>query len=195
MMLKFTVAPALIVAATTPAGAAVITYHNNAQTFVSSLSNVSTETFDDEQLVDGLAISGPTNVITGDDDLYHLLRSGASSIFAFDGGVSGFGWSIRSSGLRTLDMTLTFDDGSQHVLAPLSLDTTYKFFGFTSDKAIVSATLTARTTSQYYIDELKFGDAPVAAVPEPAAWAMMIAGLGIAGGSFRRSRARVVTYA
>ncbi|RYE79248.1 MAG: PEP-CTERM sorting domain-containing protein [Oxalobacteraceae bacterium] len=41
---------------------------------------------------------------------------------------------------------------------------------------------------------LQFADAPVGAVPEPASWAFMIGGFGLAGGMMRR-RVSEVSYA
>lgn len=50
------------------------------------------------------------------------------------------------------------------------------------------------TANRTGFDDITFGsDTPggVGAVPEPAAWAMMIAGFGLAGGSLRRRRAKL----
>jgi hypothetical protein len=41
------------------------------------------------------------------------------------------------------------------------------------------------------ISHLSFWTVPVSSVPEPATWAMMLMGLGVAGGAMRRSRGRV----
>lgn len=193
-MLKYLVAFLSIAGAAGSAGAAVVTYHSDAQSLTSSLSNIATEDFSDLKFVEGLSISGPDNVIAGGTDLYHFLRTGASSTFSFADGVHGFGWDIRSSGFRNLDVTLIFDDGSRQALNQLSLNPTFKFFGLTADKAITAVTLTAATTTLVYIDEMTFGDAAVAAVPEPASWAMMIAGFGLAGAALRR-RERVAGFA
>lgn len=39
-----------------------------------------------------------------------------------------------------------------------------------------------------FLDEVRFDGGPVGAVPEPATWAMMIAGFGLAGAHLRRRR-------
>ena len=47
-----------------------------------------------------------------------------------------------------------------------------------------------KTTASFYTDYMA-ANAPPAAVPEPASWAMMLAGFGLIGGAFRRRSAMV----
>ena len=62
-----------------------------------------------------------------------------------------------------------------------------------------SQVLFTSSSTIFAADDLSFtvGPAAVAAVPEPAAWAMMIGGFGIVGGSLRRKRkvATTVSFA
>jgi hypothetical protein len=54
------------------------------------------------------------------------------------------------------------------------------------------------TSGTYGSSTLRSGQsisAPVPSVPEPASWALMIAGFGIAGGALRRRAARAVRFA
>jgi hypothetical protein len=63
------------------------------------------------------------------------------------------------------------------------------FFGVTSDTAFNSFTISGITPTlgaSIVFDNLSKGSAVVAAVPEPASWAMMIAGFGLVGGAMRR---------
>ncbi len=63
---------------------------------------------------------------------------------------------------------------------------------FVADAAASSFTLTAPTTVRFYIFDDIVGDniggvsLNVAAVPEPASWAMLIAGFGLVGATLRR---------
>lgn len=52
------------------------------------------------------------------------------------------------------------------------------------DKVLYTGQLDARTTGN---DSITF-DAPTSGAPEPAAWALMIGGFGLAGATFRRRR-------
>jgi hypothetical protein len=73
------------------------------------------------------------------------------------------------------------------------------FFGVTSDTAFTSFTisgLTNQSGASTVFDNLRFGTAATAAVPEPATWAMMIMGFGMVGASLRRRQAKTtVTFA
>ena len=75
------------------------------------------------------------------------------------------------------------------------------FFGITSDTAFTSFTIhglipPAQGGASTVFDNLRFGSAATAAVPEPATWAMMIVGFGMVGAGMRRRQAKTtVTYA
>jgi hypothetical protein len=74
-------------------------------------------------------------------------------------------------------------------LVDLNSTQTLKFFGVTSETAFTSFTITGATTdptASTIVDNLRFGSAAAAAVPEPATWAMMISGFGLVGGAMRR---------
>ena len=80
-------------------------------------------------------------------------------------------------------------------LASYAINPTYgsnnkEYFGF-SGANITSVRLTAATSGDWvFIDNLT---SVGGAVPEPASWAMLIAGFGVVGASMRRRRANVVT--
>ncbi len=69
------------------------------------------------------------------------------------------------------------------------------FFGFTSDTAFSTIRFqgVAGQGDGFFFDNATFSTpSVVAAVPEPASWALMIAGFGLVGGAVRRRR-KVVT--
>ena len=53
--------------------------------------------------------------------------------------------------------------------------------------------LQGRETSSYAAGKITYLIADVAAVPEPASWAMMIFGMGMVGGAMRRRKSKVTT--
>jgi hypothetical protein len=67
--------------------------------------------------------------------------------------------------------------------------------GVSSQVAIDGACPTGQSLipSYIYAFELSGADAVAAGVPEPASWAMMIAGFGLVGGALRRRATRVTT--
>jgi hypothetical protein len=64
--------------------------------------------------------------------------------------------------------------------------TTGQFIGFVSDTAFSSVTISATTGFSYTLDTLVYGSAT--AVPEPEAYAMLLAGLGLLGWRMRNAR-------
>jgi light-regulated signal transduction histidine kinase (bacteriophytochrome) len=83
--------------------------------------------------------------------------------------------------------TLTFSDGSsQTIHTPTSINGGGAFIGFTDiGKSILSVSYNA-TNDIVALDDVRFGNASVSAVPEPSTWAMMI--LGFAGLGFMAYR-------
>ena len=71
--------------------------------------------------------------------------------------------------------------------------TGFGFLGITTDTAFSSLTITTSKNNDSLFDNVRFGTlaAGTPAVPEPATWAMMVAGFGLAGGALRRRRAQV----
>ena len=102
------------------------------------------------------------------------IRSFAADFFSLNNGIP----------LRT-SVTV----GGQ-TFSPIASD----FLGYTSatpfTSVIFSVAATAGTNDEFGLDNLRVGTA-LAPVPEPAAWAMMIAGFAVAGFAMRRRTARV----
>jgi hypothetical protein len=102
-----------------------------------------------------------------------------------------------ASTLYGKDVTIGTSQGN--FLVDLNSTQTMKFFGVTSDTAFTSFTITGvgtDATASTVFDNVRFGSAAVAPVPEPATWAMMIVGFGMVGANIRRRQHKAkVTYA
>lgn len=61
-----------------------------------------------------------------------------------------------------------------------------RFFGASNAGGVSRIEIRMPTSGDFEVDHLQFGTA--GAVPEPAAWALMISGFGLAGASLRRRR-------
>jgi hypothetical protein len=108
-------------------------------------------------------------------------------VFEFDEAITAFGadWVSGNSGLVSLK--LLGADLSQYVNGD-------GFFGFVSDTPFTRLEIHAQagTGTTISLDNALFSQ--TAAVPEPASWAMMIAGMGLVGASMRR-RSLAVRFA
>jgi hypothetical protein len=115
------------------------------------------------------------------------------------------GFSFNYSAINQAGSVSVYDglNGTGNLLATLALPTTSGScpgYGasFCPFAAIgVAFAGTARSVSfagvanQIAFDDITFGSVTPGAVPEPAAWAMMIGGFGLIGGVMRRSRVKV----
>ena len=138
------------------------------------------------------------NTTSGGQNFLSLF--GGSATFNFTSAVNAFGFFV--SGLQTNlvgQQTVTFSDGSQQVINfPSAVQGGNggggAFIGFTDfGKSILSVTVNV-SNDIVAIDDLRFGNIG-APVPEPATWAMMIAGLGAVGYAMRRRRNVAVSFA
>jgi len=113
--------------------------------------------------------------------------------YSSGGGVYGVGFDLFAN--QNYDALVTFANGSSTVFTlPTSPFTALNaFWGVTSDLGIASIYLghsgQAATDGNTGIDNLEIGAKAGGAVPEPAAWALMIGGFGLAGTALRRRRA------
>jgi len=114
--------------------------------------------------------------------------------FSFAAPVDGFGFFFGASDYV---WTLTAYDAANNVLesfdiSPVKASNAGDFFGFTG-AGIARARLTNASGIMDYVflDNVTLGAAgPISAVPEPATWAMMIAGFGAVGALARSQRRR-----
>ena len=103
----------------------------------------------------------------------------------------------------SIDLATFLSDAGTVTVAGNGFSTTIKtannptrtFFGLTSDVGLSSFTLTANGGAWGLADNFTIASvAPVAAVPEPATWAMMLVGFGLIGAAARR-RKTTIAYA
>lgn len=122
----------------------------------------------------------------GGDNFLNVTFDSAQGAFGFDTNnfMGAFTIVINSSAGPIFSQTF-----------PGALDDGLVFFGFQSDSAdIVSLTIESTLApfgNAFAIDNFTFNGRPVielGGIPEPATWAMMITGFGMAGGALRRHK-------
>jgi len=112
-----------------------------------------------------------------------------SATFDFDGTTHAFGF--YATGVQTtfgLDFLVTYDNGvSQAFSAPVNTDGGVSFFGLVDTDSFASITISRPGNDAWGIDNVSYGFPTLTPeVPEPASWAMMIAGFGLVGAAMRR---------
>jgi hypothetical protein len=195
------IAFALLLGGASLARADIVTY-TSPHAFQASVTHAGTDTFDD--LVPMQAY--PTLNRTAGDYSYTATSSAlflygaggaadpwlstnytdASLTFSnFSGGVTAlggyfFGTDIWGKFKPGTSLTLTASDGST-LNYTLSDTYTGSFLGFVSSSPLVSVTMQKDTADQYWptVNNLTLGMAMP--VPEPGSWAMLMAGLSLAG--------------
>ena len=122
----------------------------------------------------------------GDYWLSNNVRSDPIVFRNFAGGVSAFGGNFFTSDIAGRyvfgNLVLTAADGTA-LTYKLNNTTTDSFLGFVSDSALVSVTL-ATDGGMYW----PTANNVVLAVPEPATYGMLLAGIGLVGVGARRRR-------
>jgi hypothetical protein len=108
------------------------------------------------------------------------------AVLAFDAPLRAFGANFVSGATNRVQLKIAGESFIKETLTPGS------FFGVIGDTAFSSIVITAPPQSGAVIgfDNVTFSTAAIA-VPEPASWAMMIAGFGLAGAAARRRGVRV----
>ncbi|MFC0133442.1 PEP-CTERM sorting domain-containing protein [Massilia eurypsychrophila] len=203
---------ALALAALLCGGAAAqaqITVYNDHTAFLAAVTNAGTDTFDDLPMSplptplsrsagihSYFASAGPASIFfpagTGTDHWLSTADSTDSITFSgFSPGVYAlggffFGSDANGAFLPGTTVTLTALSGETRTVS-LTDTLTTTFLGFTSDVPLISVVLTA--------SEIGGAVWPTAndltlAVPEPGAYGMLLAGLGVVGFAARRRRAR-----
>ena len=204
---------ALAMTIASPAAASIITYsgadnsvsttaqmtNSNAAaaSFNAAVPGASLLTFE-SPLPSGTTISGGTvtsstcgalcgfNTTAGGSNFLSLF--GGTATFNFLTPINAFGFFV--TGLQSnlvAQQTITFTDGSSQILnTPFATGGGGAFFGFTDFGASISSVSFNATNDIVAVDDVRFSS--VSAVPEPAAWAMMLLGFGAMGFTMRRRR-------
>lgn len=111
----------------------------------------------------------------------------------FDNAILSLGtWMTGIQELYTAEVTLELVNGSQEVFVlPLNNNGGAQFYGIVStipfSKVLIRQLNNPGFADAFGIDDISYGFAPV---PEPASWAMLITGFGLAGFAFRRRAAK-----
>lgn len=146
------------------------------------------------------------NLAIGTDSTKNLLPCGnltcadpngygeGSFAVLFSGGVSYFGMQQLFGHDTTKLTTLDFFNSSGGLIQRVTVNVTSSFVGFSREggvKDIAGVSVFTRDPGGLSYDNLVY-DTPAApvttGVPEPSAWALMIAGFGLAGSAVRRRR-------
>ncbi|PZN93222.1 MAG: hypothetical protein DCF31_13380 [Alphaproteobacteria bacterium] len=180
----------------TAAGAAnaAVTTYNDGAAFAAALSGVVTEDFEDGTLVSGLSFSSTVGNISGGLFNDRPVKNIAETTFFFAGGADAFGGSFnldpggRGQGL---EFTLNLTGGGTELAGRIQYETP-GFFGFTSTNRFDSVTWRGfddinGSAETFNLDNAQFGNVS-AAVPEPAAWGLMVVGFGLVGAGMRSRR-------
>lgn len=124
--------------------------------------------------------------VDGSAALNVFTHDGASVFLTFSQALRGWGADFR--GFNDSEIrTQVFLDGLE-VSTAMTVGDTTRFIGFVSDTAFTTLEFRGIVNDVFGVDNVA---GAVAAVPEPATWALMIGGFGLAGASLRRRKAMV----
>ena len=134
----------------------------------------------------------------GDD--YFAVLGGGSATFTFGSGVSSFGFDLGSADDYN-SILVTFVGGATQLFSGALLNPpgpatgNQSIAGTNGRVTIFNNGMGAITSAQFAStsNSFEFDNIGVAAVPEPATWAMMILGFGLVGGALRRRSAQAKT--
>lgn len=114
--------------------------------------------------------------------------------------ISAFGLNVHGWGHQLIDHTFTLFNAANQSLGSYTFSQAGLFASDSSPNGFAGFKITGGTVSRVRVapdaryqdfvafDNISFVGAPKRAVPEPAAWALMILGFGMAGSLFRRQR-------
>lgn len=195
--------------AAVPATAALTTYTDRAS-FLAAAGPVTTETFnsaaEEASFQTSPVVFGPLSVqgygdqldrhfvdippsqfpefnSDGTTNLSAFVTIGGGLVFTFASPITAWGAdfaALQNDIFRTIIIA-----GGVTLTPPVKAGNVRSFYGFVSDVAFTTVTFAGSTGDGFSIDNVSFGGA---AVPEPASWAMLIAGFALVGATARRRR-------
>lgn len=124
------------------------------------------------------------NTTAGGSKFIELYGGNLTSTFS--NSIGAFG--VYVGGVQLPSVTLTFNNGQNQTISLNGSGGRLNFVGFTDTSNSITSVRLNATNDIITFDDMRFGS--VAAVPEPATWAMMIAGFGLVGGAMRYRRRR-----
>jgi hypothetical protein len=205
---------AVAVAVAAPANAA-IQFFTTQSSFNAAISGAATDTFNDLSFglgpyslgrsigPYGYTVSASQTLDITDVDSKNMSTAYIEDVVFdnFTGGAFAIGGEVFGSNtygdlispISSIVVTVTAQGGltqTQTILNPIR--TTY--FGFVSSTPITALSIFGGQNNVVYatVDNLTLGSPAVSGVPEPASWAMLIAGFGLTGAAMRRRRIAVV---
>lgn len=176
------------------AHAATVVYFSDAAAFEAAVGPAVVEDFSDTSLVDGLALLDGNVMRIANGKLLDTAvanRRTTLDVSGFAGSVRAFGfdYDLAPGGVGPgLAVTVNFVDGTSMILQSAGPSPSAGFYGFRTDQAIasVSLSLAGSGADSFLLDDLRI--AAASGAPEPAAWALLIAGFGLAGSMLRGRR-------
>ena len=201
------IAVALSAVATLTAGAALAapTFYTDEAAFLAAAPATTLEDFSSvpATAVFSLTVGDISIAATSYNPLYpqQFSADGAGDIAVNTSGLAitrtnpakftALGVEVYKPALEPGDLTVITDNGA----AQYSIDASglnyepHYFFGVIDPDGFAQATLTPTEAGDVLaFERLRTSTLPVAGVPEPASWAMMLVGFGLAGNAIRRRR-------
>jgi len=198
--MKIKLLAAAIAAIMASAAQATVTIYTNEAAFIAALETSQLENFANQTLEPGLSFVSNAGTINTGRFNDRTVRGGAQTTFSFAGGVNGVGavFDLSPGNFgQGLTFTLNLSAGGTEAVGQEIFTNVNTFFGFISNNRFNSVRIRAGSgngvAETYRLDNLRYGVSPLAVVPEPATWGMLVLGFGIVGIGMRKRNRNVVT--
>jgi hypothetical protein len=127
-----------------------------------------------------------------------FTQGGTSLTFTFDSPVAVWGFEAEPNPFADIEFTVEYFSGATSlgtITRTINGNAGARLLAAAADVGDSFTSVTVSADSDFAIAQLRyaFGRTPFNLVPEPATWAMMMAGFGLVGFAMRRRRATAVT--
>lgn len=130
------------------------------------------------------------STVNGTPQITAFVTTVAAFEITFASPIKAFGASFTNMNDATATTLITVDG---ETFAPtLATTGVPRFFGFVSDAAFTTVRFSGAANDGFAMDDIRYGAGQTGAVPEPATWALLIGGFGLAGSALRRRRTAMV---